>query len=138
SPDETVAFLEGTLACQREKPRRIYEFAITLKDTSKLIGACGIRIQDLDHDQAEIGYCYNKNYWGQGFASEAAKAVLNFGFRKLGLHRVIATCDTKNLASSALLRGCGMRQEGHFVQERKVRGQWRDTYLYAILREEFI
>ncbi len=136
SPDETVAFLEGTLACQRERPRRIFEFAITLKDDGKLIGACGIRLQDNDQELAEIGYCYNKNYWGKGFASEACAAVMNFGFKNLGLHRVIATCDGNNLASAALLRKCGMRQEGYFIQERRVRGEWRDTLLFAILREE--
>ncbi|MBX9690401.1 MAG: GNAT family N-acetyltransferase, partial [Candidatus Obscuribacterales bacterium] len=48
SPDETVAFLEGTLACQKEKPRRIYEFAITLKESGKLIGACGLRVHEND------------------------------------------------------------------------------------------
>ncbi len=136
--DETVAFLEGTLSCQREKPRRIYEFAITLKDSGKLIGACGIRIQDQDHDQAEIGYCYNKSFWANGYASEACKAVVDFGFRKLGLHRIIATCDKHNLASAGVLRRSGMRQEGHFVQERKVRGEWRDTLQFAILRGEYI
>jgi len=135
--DESVAFLEGTLACQKEKPRRIYEFAITLKEDGKVIGACGLRINDHDTKQAEIGYCYNRHYWGNGYAGEAALGVIAFGFSQLGLHRVIATCDSNNLASAAVLRKSGMRQEGHFVEERKVRGQWRDTLQFAILCREF-
>lgn len=134
--DETVAFLEGTIACQKERPRRIYEFAITLKSTGKLIGACGIRVHIEDNEQADIGYCYNRQYWGQGYASEAARAVIAFGFSKLKLHRIIATCDLNNLASAAVLKKSGMRQEGHFIQERKVRGEWRDTLQFAILKDE--
>lgn len=136
--DETVAFLDGTLACQKEKPRRIYEFAIVLKDTGKLIGACGLRLQgEQDREQAEMGYCYNRNYWGQGFGSEAARAVLGFAFGELKLHRVMASCDANNLGSAGVLKKAGMRQEAHFVQERKVRGEWRDTLQFAVLKDEF-
>jgi RimJ/RimL family protein N-acetyltransferase len=136
--DESVSFLEGTLACQKEKPRRIYEFAITLKETGKVIGACGLRINDQDNKQAEIGYCYNRHYWGNGYASEAAHSVIAFGFSQLGLHRVIATCDSNNVASASVLRKAGMRQEGHFIEERKVRGEWRDTLQFAVLNREFV
>lgn len=138
TPDETVAFLDGTLACQKERPRRIFEFAIVLKSSSKLIGACGIRINDHDTMQAELGYCYNRQYWGQGYAQEACKAVLNFGFTQLGLHRVVATCDSDNLASAGVLKKSGMRKEGYFLQERKVRGKWRDTLQFAVLASEFL
>lgn len=138
APDETIAFLEGTLQCQRERPRRIYEFAITLKNGGKLIGACGLRLHDADNEQADMGYCFNRLYWRQGYASEAAKAVLGFGFEELNLNRIIATCDSFNLGSAGVLRSCGMRQEGHFIQERRVRGEWRDTLQFAILKDEFL
>jgi [ribosomal protein S5]-alanine N-acetyltransferase len=135
--DESLSFLEGTLACQKEKPRRIFEFAITLKENGKLIGACGIRLHDQNHEQADLGYCFNRQYWGKGYASEASKAVVDFAFKTLGLHRIVATCDTSNLASAAVLRKTGLRQEGHFIQERKVREVWRDTLQFAVLRSEY-
>jgi len=135
--DESLSFLEGTLSCQKEKPRRIYEFAITLKDNGKLIGACGLRLHDADNEQADLGYCYNRHFWGRGYASEAGRAVVDFAFKNLGLHRIVATCDSHNLASAAVLRNTGMRQEGHFAQERKVRGEWRDTLQFAILKNEY-
>lgn len=138
SSDETVAFLEGTLACQKEKPRRIYEFAITLKTSGKLIGACGLRVHDNDSEQADIGYCYNRHFWGQGYATEVCRAVLAYGFKHLGLHRIVATCDLNNIASATVLRKSGMRQEGHFVEERKVRGEWRDTLQFAVLNDELL
>jgi ribosomal-protein-alanine N-acetyltransferase len=137
SQNETINFLEGTLACQKEKPRRIFEFAIVLKSENKLIGACGIRINDHDVMQAEVGYCYNRSYWGNGYAQEACKTVIHFGFDQLGLHRIVASCDSNNLASAGVLRKAGMRQEGHFIQERRVRGEWRDTLQFAILKDEF-
>ncbi len=133
--DESVAFLDGTIHCQRERPRKIFEFAITLKSDGKLIGACGLRLQ-AENEQGEIGYCFNRKYWRQGYASEAARAVMKFAFEKLGLHRIVASCDVNNLGSAGVLKKCGMRMEGHFVQERKVRGEWRDTLFFAILKEE--
>jgi [ribosomal protein S5]-alanine N-acetyltransferase len=138
SADESLSFLEGTLACQKEKPRRIWEFAITLKENGRLIGACGIRLRAEDNEQAEMGYCYNRHYWGNGYASEAARAVVDFGFRSLKLHRIVASCDSNNLASAAVLRNAGMQQEGHFKLERKVKGVWRDTLHFAILRNEYL
>lgn len=136
--DESLSFLEGTLACQREKPRRIFEFAITLKENGKLIGACGLRLRENDHEQADLGYCYNRSYWGHGYAREASKAVVDFAFKNLNLHRIAATCDSSNLGSAAVLRHTGMRQEGHLIQERKVRGEWRDTLQFAILKQEYL
>lgn len=135
--DETVGFLDGTISCQRERPRRVFEFAVVLKEEKKLIGGCGIRINDHDKELAEVGYCFNRDYWGRGFASEAAWAVIGFGFISLELHRVFATCDANNIGSASVLAKCHMRKEGHFLQDKKIREQWRDTYLFAILKEEW-
>ena len=135
TPDETVSFLDGTLHCQKEKPRKIYEFAITLKPDQQLIGACGLRIHE-NQEQAEMGYCFNRQYWRQGYASEAARAVMEYSFANLKLHRMTATCDANNLGSAGVLRKIGMRQEGHFIKDCKIRGEWRDTLQFAILKEE--
>ena len=137
SEGETVTFLDGTISCQRERPRRIFEFAVVHKGDNKLIGGCGIRINDSDSELAEIGYCFNRSYWGQGFATEAAIEVIGFGFISLDLHRIYATCDADNIASATVLARCKMRKEGHFVRDKKVRERWRDTMLFAILREEW-
>ncbi|MBY0358196.1 MAG: GNAT family N-acetyltransferase [Candidatus Obscuribacterales bacterium] len=133
SKEDTLDFIDASLACQKERPRRIYEFAALLKGTDILIGACGIRIAESDPMQAEIGYCFNKDFWGKGFASEAAAKIVEFGFKNLGLHRVTATCDVDNKGSAAVLEKLGMRREGHFIQDKKIKGTYRDTYFYATL-----
>ena len=56
---------------------------------------------------------------------------------KLGLHRIFATCDTGNEASSRVLEKTGMRREAHFRQDNMIRGKWRDSYLYAVLEDEW-
>jgi RimJ/RimL family protein N-acetyltransferase len=135
--DDTVAFVEMTLHHQKEKPRRFFDFAVTLKDSGKLIGACGFRLHPALEEQADVGYVFNKKYWRQGYGAEACGAVLDLGFSKFNLHRMFATCDGNNVGSAGVMRKCGMRQEGHFVQDKKIKGIWRDTLLFAILRNEW-
>ena len=83
------------------------------------------------------GYCLNRDYWGHGYATEAAQAVISFGFEQLGLHRIFAICDPCNVASWRVLARAGMRREGHLLEDRWQKGQWRDSYLYAILEREW-
>ncbi len=135
--EETQYFVDMALDKQREKPRRAYEFAVTLKDGGKLIGAAGLRINPDEPLTADVGYCYNRKFWRQGYSTEACLRLLELGFGELGLHRIWATCDSENLGSAGVLLKCGMRQEGHFVQDKLIKGHWRDTLLFAILREEY-
>lgn len=135
---DTKSFIDVALACQKDRPRRIYEFAVLLKsEERRLIGACGIRLNEADFKQADIGYCYNKNYWGKGYASEAGAMAVEFAFKTLDLHRLVATCDAQNLASFRIMEKLHMRREGHFIQDKKIKDSYRDTYLYAILQSEW-
>jgi ribosomal-protein-alanine N-acetyltransferase len=119
-----------------EKARRNFTLAIVLRDGGQLIGACSIRVSDPEGGSAHIGYCLNREYWGRGYATEAARALVKFGFEQLGLHRIFAKCDTQNLASARVLENAGMLREGHLRQDRMLRGEWRDSYLYAVLEQE--
>ena len=87
--------------------------------------------------RGEIGYLLDLRYWGRGYATEAARAVLDFGFRELDLHRVYATCRPANVASIRVMEKLGMRREAHFRQHRWMKGAWQDSYLYAILDHEW-
>jgi RimJ/RimL family protein N-acetyltransferase len=73
----------------------------------------------------------------QGFGSEAAKAGLGLGFDWLGLHRMIGQCDPANDASSALMRGLGMRQEAHLREFEIFKGEWGDLLVFAMLEDEW-
>ncbi|MFN8657042.1 MAG: GNAT family N-acetyltransferase [Candidatus Obscuribacterales bacterium] len=135
--EQTLAFIDRVLLAQRANPRTIFEFAVIHREEERLIGACGIRVAQFDPRQADLGYCFNRSYWGLGFGSEAAQALIDFGFDKLKLHRAWATCDAENVGSARVLRKCGMRQEGHFIKDKNIKGHWRDTLLFAMLREEW-
>jgi RimJ/RimL family protein N-acetyltransferase len=135
--EQTIVFVDSTLESQTRKPRLTFDLAVILRDTNQLIGSAGIRLIPEDPEQGAIGYVYHKKYWGQGFATEACRELIKFGFKDLKLHRIFATCDRENTGSANVLRKSGMRQEGHFVKDKKIKGLWRDTLLFAILKSEW-
>jgi ribosomal-protein-alanine N-acetyltransferase len=136
SLEETKAFIQRSLEGQREKPRYHYTLAITLKADLTLIGSCGIHVSNPDNYEGWIGYCFNKQYWGKGYAKETARALVMFGINKLSLHRVFATCYPANNASSHVLENIGMKLEGHIRENKWVKGKWRDSLLYTIVEHE--
>jgi RimJ/RimL family protein N-acetyltransferase len=117
-------------------PRQWFTFALELKETRTLIGHVALKM--LDEAQAEIGFTLSRQAHGKGFAFEAAARVLDYTFRELKLHRVIAISDCENEKSVALLGRLGMRREGHFIQNIWFKGRWGSEYLYAVLREEWM
>jgi RimJ/RimL family protein N-acetyltransferase len=86
----------------------------------------------------EIGWTIHPAYQRQGYATEAAAALLHYGFAEMKLHRIIATCQPENVASYRVMEKIGMRREGHF-QQCIYRGddQWWDEYFYAMLAQEW-
>ncbi|WP_341525888.1 GNAT family protein [Nostoc sp. UHCC 0302] len=136
SLEDTKNFIDRAIALQKDEPRHHFELAVILKSKQQLIGACGLHLSNADNREGLIGYCYNQNFWGQGYATEAARALLSLGFEQLGLHRIIATCDPANIGSARVMEKAGMRREGHFRENIWIKGKWRDTLLYAILESE--
>jgi RimJ/RimL family protein N-acetyltransferase len=118
-------------------PGQGYQVAVALREGDTLIGDCFFRLVDYDPRQAEIGYSFARARQGQGYASEAVRALLGRAFGVLGLHRVIAYVVAPNLRSVALLERVGLRREGHLRRSFEVGGEWLDEYLYAILAEEW-
>ena len=136
----TRAFLDKIIARQGDTPRTSYVFAITLKESGRLIGHCGIYLTDEGH-QAVLGWILHRDYWNRGYMTESVKALLKFGFEGLRLHRICAYCNTENGATSHVMEKCGMRREGAFLKSKRGRPgmdkEWNDEYLYAILAEEW-
>lgn len=119
-------------------------FAVCLKENNKLIGNIYFQQQDPKEFLTwEIGYVFNPGYYGRGYATEACKRVLKYGFEQLGVHRVIGKCNPENTSSWKLLERLLMRREGHFRKpaffHKSNEGKpiWHDAYQYAILSEEF-
>ncbi|WP_309119317.1 GNAT family protein [Paenibacillus sp.] len=132
---ETQAFIERTIDMQNQSPRKDYEFAVTLSSNGELIGGVGIHVGPIG--VGEIGYCLNPQYWRKGFASEAAREILRFGFSELGLHRIYATCRPENVGSASVMKKIGMTYEGHLREHLFAKGKWHDSYQYSILDKDW-
>jgi RimJ/RimL family protein N-acetyltransferase len=122
---------------QKQTPRIKFQLAVTLKSTGQLIGNCGIRKDTADAFQADIGYELDPKHWNHGYASEAAHAIVDFGFRTSGLHRVWSWCVADNTGSAHVLEKLGMRREGCLRENEFYKGRWWDTLMYAVLAEEW-
>ncbi|GGH27602.1 GNAT family N-acetyltransferase [Paenibacillus segetis] len=132
--DETKSYVNQQIEKKQTINRTDFEFAVILKETNQLIGGCGIYIKELN---AEIGYCFNPDYWGNGYASEASKALLRLAFEKFKVHRVYATCRPGNIGSAKVLSKIGMKKEGHLREHLWTKGKFHDSYLFSILENEY-
>ena len=137
TPEAVHEFVGWFLEQQKQDPRLKFQLAVTLKSNGLLIGNCGIRLAKADAFQADIGYELDPHYWNRGYASEAAHAIVDFGFRRFSLHRVWAWCVADNSASAHVLEKLGMRLEGRLRENEYYRSRWWDTLIYAILAEEW-
>ncbi|HEY1928334.1 MAG TPA: GNAT family protein [Caulobacteraceae bacterium] len=118
-------------------PRTEYNLAIELLAEQRVVGSIALHPVDLPNGTMMTGYCLRRDLWGRGLVFEAARALLDAGFGQLGLHRIFATCDVRNTGSWRVMEKLGMRREGLLRKDRLVRGEWRDTYVYAVLAEEW-
>lgn len=110
--------------------------ALVIEHDGVPIGDVALWLTDHEHRQGEIGWVLDPAHGGQGFASEAVRAVLALGFDHYRLHRITAQMDARNSASAALARRVGLRLEAHHVQDWFSRGEWTDTLIFARLASE--
>jgi len=113
------------------------QIGIALATTDELVGDCALCLHADEPRVAEVGITLAPRHQGQGYATEALRALLTYCFQTLALHRVVAITDSQNTASAQLLARAGMRREAHFRQNIWFKGAWGDEYLYAALRAEW-
>ncbi|NNF57983.1 MAG: GNAT family N-acetyltransferase [Rhodothermaceae bacterium] len=118
--------------------RTLFQWAITELGADDLIGTVTLLHWDRPNRRAEVGYMLSPSHWGKGYASEAVRAVLCFGFEAMDLHRVEAELDPRNEASARLLERLGFQQEGLQRQTWYLYDEWCDSALYGLLRTDFI
>ena len=111
-------------------------FAITLRDTNQLIGSIGLTINK-EHENAEIGYWIGKPFWNKGYATEAAYAILLYGFGELNLERIHAHYFARNSASGKVMQKLGMQYEGTQRHAVKKWNKFEDIKMYGILKSDF-
>ncbi|MFX1598832.1 MAG: GNAT family N-acetyltransferase [Promethearchaeota archaeon] len=112
-------------------------WGIVRKGSSKLIGTCGYYDWSKTDRRAEIGYDLDPAYWGQGIMTEALKAMLEYGFKEMGLNRIQATIDSKNRRSVNLVRGLNFEKEGVLRQRSYFGGRFLDDVCFSILKKEW-
>lgn len=117
------------------EPGKVW-LAITLRNDGRQIGGIGLRIEE-QHQHAELGYWLGAAYWRKGYATEAGRAMLRFGFEDLKLHRIFATHFKHNPASGSTLKKLGMRYEGCQREHLLKWGEFVDSEMYGILRSEW-
>jgi RimJ/RimL family protein N-acetyltransferase len=111
-------------------------FAVEERERGDVVGAMSLTISRA-HERAELGYWIGVPYWGNGFATEAARELLRYGFEQLGLNRIYATHFSTNPASGRVLQKLGMRHEGVRRQHIRKWGEYLDSEIYGLLRSEW-
>ncbi|GAA1867862.1 GNAT family protein [Paeniglutamicibacter psychrophenolicus] len=133
TPQETAVFLEECAAVQAAAPRETWTLAVDLGGS--VIGSVALMTgkSDLVHGprEAEIGYVLRRDAWGNGYAAEAAEALLSWAGAHLGLTRVVATCRPENTGSVRVLEKIGMRQVDYLPGHKRIDGKARDSLVFA-------
>lgn len=105
-------------------------FAIELKENGKMIGTCDLRVNESEKS-AELAYAINKKYWGNGYAPEAAKKLLELAFQDLKIERLWAKFSSKNPASGRVMEKIGMEKEGILRHTKNLCGDFVDQVIYS-------
>ncbi|MCE5250279.1 GNAT family N-acetyltransferase [bacterium] len=111
-------------------------FAIELRAGQKFIGSISLTISQ-EHEKAELGYWIGMPWWGNGYCTEAGRAIIRYGFIDLGLNRIFAGHFSRNPASGRVMEKLGMTFEGCIREHVKKWGNFEDAKLYSILRREY-
>ncbi len=146
--DQKTSSLEECKKLAHERTNSDNFIAVCLKENNRLIGHIYLRkLLPYENLTWEIGYIFNNKYWKKGYATEAVNKILEYLFTELRAHRVVARCDTRNIASWKLMKKIGMKQEACYRKNTfykkymllsKQEIEWYDTYHYSILDEEWV
>lgn len=133
--DQQRDLLRGVLDRAGHVPRLEYYLAIEEREAGQLVGF--VRLGLTGTQAAKLGYAIRHDAQGKGFATDAAQAMIDFGFSKLNLHRITAAIGPDNAASHCVAAKLGMTLEGRLRDHVFTNGAWRDSDLYSILHDEW-
>ena len=113
-----------------------FTFAIVEQPLNRLIGCISLNLTSA-HRRAEIGYWLGSAHWGNGYATEAARRMIQFGFEELQLNRIWGAAMTRNPASSAVLKKAGLRYEGCMKEHVQKWDQYEDVEYYGLTSSDY-
>lgn len=137
TPEMSRNYIRRCLEDAASPFRHTYDLAVVKREDNDLIGRVGLLVSNSELREGTLWYVYRRDQWGQGFGTEAARAMLDLAFVQLKLRRVIADTDPANTGSIRVLQKIGFRQEAHHLRNQFLKGRWCDTLSFAILAEEF-
>jgi RimJ/RimL family protein N-acetyltransferase len=135
--DEVLRWLESEAHVKLTTPGQAFYLAIETREPVKLIGYISLSLTDPQPLQAKLSIYVNRKFQRQGFALEAMDGLMGFCFEGIRLHRVSASCDSRNEAALRLFEKLGLRREGEFIKDSLLHGEWANTVCYAALAEEY-
>lgn len=137
--DDVAIFINKT-SSDIDVPGTWFQFVIIEQMSNQLIGDIGIHFleNDPENKQVEIGYTLDRNYQGNGYATEALTIIISYLFTTLNKHRISASIAPVNIASIKLIERLGFRKEAHFKESLFFHGKWVDDMVFAILAKEWI
>ncbi|HEY6422510.1 MAG TPA: GNAT family protein [Pseudonocardiaceae bacterium] len=134
--EQQAAMLTGALERARHTPRTEYYLAVTTHTDDRLIGFERLGLSGVQ--AAKIGAAIAAPHWGRGYALDATRTIIDFGFATLGLHRITAAIGPDNAASIAIITRLGFTEEGRLRDHVFTNGAWRDSVLYSLLAHEWL
>lgn len=136
-PDRKFSYQYLVYLQQKYRQGDFHDWALVLRDSGKMIGTCGFTRFDYGNEAAEVGYVINPDFWGKGYAPEALRRVIRFGFDYLDLHRIEAKYMEDNAASRRVMEKCGMTFEGVRRDSLYVKGGFVSVGVCSIISTEY-
>lgn len=134
--EETRSIVQSWIADNELGEIKNFTFAIERRLDGQFIGLFGLKLGSEKYKRGEVWYKVHSDFWNKGYATESLKAVLDFGFEKLKLHRIEAGCAVANSGSIKVLEKAGMVREGIGRQILPLKSGWSDNYHYSILETD--
>ncbi len=141
--DESRAYIARVRSESDVEKRTLYDLAIVECDEcdeggkGEVVGRVGVHVRDVEQREAALWYVVRRDRWGRGYVPEATRALADFAFRELDVHRLYVDVDPRNVASIRIAEKLGMRKEAHFIENLWWKGEWTDTAIYALLQREW-
>ncbi|WOT40651.1 GNAT family N-acetyltransferase [Streptomyces coeruleorubidus] len=132
---QAVTMIEGTIKRAQQEPRSEFYLGVTKHDDNRVIGFARMGLSGVQ--AGKLGYAIAAQEWGRGYATDAARTLVTYAFKELGLHRVTAAIGPDNSASIAVVQQLGFTREGVLRDHVFANGSWRDSILYSVLEHEW-
>lgn len=133
--EDTRHYLNKVL--QKYDHHAVAPWGIVDKETGRVIGTSGFMAWNVHHAKAELGYALSKDYWNRGYMTEVIRTIISYGFERMKLVRIEASCLPSNLGSARVMEKAGMTFEGFIRQSIFVKGKHEDLKLYSIVVDDY-